>query len=964
VIEDFMTAYWGKLPLTDKPYPVHPKVNAFVGQSGHGKTTIMDGIRTALGESTFETNRGIGYYVNKKSTWAIVRVGFYNRQIDNRVGMDAKKPFEMYGYRQDKVVVCCRIFKNSEGRWNKEYYVFDGEFIDLKGLAENPKAYKQAIKTQENYRQMLEDCIGLSASFRRLMSMDPHSVRDLVDKSPAALYQQIYELKGVKDIKNRYEDAKQRLSVQKKDYETLKEELEAAKSRYADLGAKVELYQQHKCKVTQKERLDVMRAKVVFAETEEVIDKLKSEIKSATDEIQQLETEINQSKILIQECDSKIAKLTEAAEAASKLINSLNAECDLFTVQMTEKNVVLRNMSKDIERIAKIQPISIEDLKEELDTVTRQCNALLVETVRLKNAIQAIESDLKRLGRNNVLFPPFVDKYREQLTKANIEFTMLADAISIKGQHKDWQRAIEAFLGRERYRIVVSQNDFLMAKKLQQSAQYGARVCLPKAPREAALKSQGKLLSIYDAIEVKEKQIIDGYLEHLKKVYLVHTVEEGDQLQKRGLVSITIQGLQQDNDGAIFRHIDVLCCGKSALKMEKSRLENEMEVLKSELGSQESMLADSKITVNTYAVWIKEQEEYQTLESLQVKADLLQSEIDAVSASLITAKEQRAETDKVRVAAFQEVGNAQAEKAAMETQTKASANLITNVKRRLRSNETDLDQNKVKLGMFRQALIDFGINDDNILFIPQDLAGADYNDDQGNRISSIYFESEAKKLDSEIKEFVAKHKDIDDTTVQLYTAQDGIVESQEKRLKANEDLRVEVEEETQNCLYALTRHIKDIIKDYIDEFNVLAGLLRAEGKGRLESITDDPAFWELQMFIGFDGKKPAPINGPDLSQGQRSCTSLMLLLAAISNRKNGGLMPIMFLDEPRSRLDDDRGNEVGWLLQVTDVQYFITHQQGESLKTVDWINHAYTCIKCGEDELFTQPMILKRMRTV
>lgn len=963
MIEDFMTAYWGKLPLTDKPYPVHPKVNAFVGQSGHGKTTIMDGIRTALGDTTFETNRGIGYYVNKKSTWAIVRVGFYNRQIDNRVQIDAQKPFEMYGYREDKVVVCCRVFKNSEGRWNKEYYVFDGEFTDLKGLAENPKAYKQALQTQEKYRKMLEDCIGLSASFRRLMSMDPHSVRDLVDKSPEALYQQIYELKGVKDIKNRYEDAKQRLSAQKKACETLKEELDAAKNRYADLGAKVELYKQHKLKVTQKERLDVMRAKVAFMETEEQTDKLTSEIVTATDEIQRLESEINQSQILIQECDAKIAKLTEASKAAAVQIGSLNADCDILARQSTEKDLMLQRLLQDIERIAKIQPISIEDLRAELDTATQQYNALLAETVQLQKAVQVIDSDLMHLNRNKVLFPTWVDKYRSHLAQANIEFTMLADAISIKGQHTEWQRAIEAFLGRERYRIVVSQNDYLPAKKLQQSAQYGARVCLPKVPRGAVAKSQGKLLSIYDAIEIKNEQIIGGYLEHLKTVHLVRTVEEGDFLQKQGLVSITIEGLQQDGDGAIFRHVDLLCCGKSALELEKARLQSKMEALKSELGSQESKLAEAKIAVNTYDDWIKQQEEYLTLESLQAKADLLQSEVYLVSANLAAAKEKRAETEKAQIDALEEVGNVRSQKAVLETQTTANGNIIANAKRRLRSNEIDLGQNKVKLDMFRQALIDFGLSEDDMAFIPQDLAGADYRDDQGNRISSIYFENEAKKLDSEIKEFMANHKDIDDTTVQLYAAQAGIVESQEKRLKANEDLRMEVEEETQNCLYALTRHIKEIINDYIDEFNVLAELLRAEGKGRLETPTDDPAGWELHMFIGFDGKKPAPINGPDLSQGQRACTSLMLLLAAISNRKNGGLMPIMFLDEPRSRLDDDRGNEVGWLLQVTDVQYFITHQQGESLKSVDWINHAYTCIKCGEDELFTQPMILKRMRT-
>lgn len=139
--------------------------------------------------------------------------------------------------------------------------------------------------------------------------------------------------------------------------------------------------------------------------------------------------------------------------------------------------------------------------------------------------------------------------------------------------------------------------------------------------------------------------------------------------------------------------------------------------------------------------------------------------------------------------------------------------------------------------------------------------------------------------------------------------------------------------------------------------------MEAQAKGRLEEKGEDPELWELFLSIGFDGKKPTPINGPELSSGQRACTSLMILLAAMNNRRESLKVPIMFLDEPRARLDDDRGNEVGQLLQVTDVQYFITHQQGQSLKTVDWINHAFSCSLCLPGEQFAPPMIFKRMRS-
>jgi len=142
----------------------------------------------------------------------------------------------------------------------------------------------------------------------------------------------------------------------------------------------------------------------------------------------------------------------------------------------------------------------------------------------------------------------------------------------------------------------------------------------------------------------------------------------------------------------------------------------------------------------------------------------------------------------------------------------------------------------------------------------------------------------------------------------------------------------------------------------------LVGLLREFCNTLLEEITPEPETWQLHLAIGFDGKKPSPIDGPDLSSGQKACTSLMLLLAALNSQKEGKVSPIMFLDEPKARVDDDRGNEIGQLLQVTDIQYFITHQQGESLKSIDWIDHAYSCSAREPGKQFANPLIFKRAR--
>jgi chromosome segregation ATPase len=204
MIKDFSTVYWGYLPATKEPYKVHEKVNAFIGPSGHGKTTIWDGLRLMLGASHYESSRTPSFYVNKKSNWAVVRVSFYNMPINGI------RPFEPVRKFKDEVTACCRIHKNEQGSWTKDYYLFDGQFVDLNDLNFNTKAYSGVALNSSEYLQVLEQCLGITKEFRNLMAMSPDTVREVVNSSPNTLFNLIFDLKGTKEYKKRYDDSKQR----------------------------------------------------------------------------------------------------------------------------------------------------------------------------------------------------------------------------------------------------------------------------------------------------------------------------------------------------------------------------------------------------------------------------------------------------------------------------------------------------------------------------------------------------------------------------------------------------------------------------------------------------------------------------------------------------------------------------------------------------------------------------------
>lgn len=251
-----------------------------------------------------------------------------------------------------------------------------------------------------------------------------------------------------------------------------------------------------------------------------------------------------------------------------------------------------------------------------------------------------------------------------------------------------------------------------------------------------------------------------------------------------------------------------------------------------------------------------------------------------------------------------------------------------------------------------------GLSGDDIEFIQYEVQGSAFRDQQGNLLTSKEFQQRLNTLRQERGELY--DSSVNDEVVRLVEAQEGQVELLIRNLQGLKEDRNELERTCNDLLFQFRGHIKEIMKDYISEFESLADLLKASTKGRLVEITPEPETWEIHLFIGYDGKEPVAVDGPDLSSGQKASTSLMILLAAISDNRNGRTAPIMFLDEPKARVDDDRGNEIGQLLQITDIQYFITHQQGESLKTIDWIDHAFTCSAREPDKQFANPLILKK----
>lgn len=952
MIKDFSTVFWGYLPRTKEAYKVHEKVNAFIGPSGHGKTTIWDGLRLMLGASHFESKRTFSFYVHKKSNWAVVRVAF------NNLPVNGVRPFETVRKFKDEVTACCRIYKNEQSSWARDYYLFDGEFLDITDLQFNTRAYSEAALSVGDYLEMLEQCLGITKEFRNLMAMSPDTVREVVNSSPHSLFHLIFDLKGAKGYKKRYDDSKQRLNEQEVAIERAEEEMEQAQSRFEQTRQKAQKFRLYQGKEKEVEATKLKLKKLEYFESQEILTLTEEEILKVEQQGKDEADKVNKLTIQIDAIQNEINRLEEEYNLLDGVEEQANQDTIGYKSTETEKNTKAKELAGHINDLEQIKPQDKDELEQLRDILTEDLNKKRQDYFQAKFDLDQLKQKLSDLENNRLPYKDEAKKFREVLNEKHIPFIMLADAVSVKPEMRKWQEAIEAYIGNNRYRIIVETDKYLPAKKLQEKARYGARVSLPKSGQELPPKIDIPYPSIRSAINISYRDKVEGYLDKLNHVYLVETVEEGHALQARGIESITLEGLLQDDDGAIHLKYHTLCCGKLALEEEKKRAKELLPSKESLVQKLQASVRKAQDELDEVTETIKAQELLTKLPEMKQRLSQLLEEVAKFSALAKEAAGKRATAKKEKEEIREKEFAVREDKARLEeNKNHAAQNAADLIKK-----YNDLQKKLESLGSsMEQALSEvkvLGLSEDDISFISYEVQGAAFMDSQGNRLTSKEMSNHLSTLLSEKEKLY--DSSVNEEIVRLVEAQEGQVEILTQNLRGLKEDRADLARTCDDLLFQFREHIKEIMRDYIAEFESFADLLKASAKGKLVEVTPDPETWEIHLYIGYDGKEPVAVDGPHLSSGQKASTSLMILLAALSDNKNGKTTPIMFLDEPKARVDDDRGNEIGQLLQVTDIQYFITHQQGESLKSIDWIDHAFTCSACEPGKDFANPLILKK----
>lgn len=610
----------------------------FTGVNGSGKSTILDAMTYALtGNTQFnkaakDRDRTVKGYVrgDTKSNGAMryLRQG----QIISYVAMEFWSPSE-----QENMVIGVCIesqddVSNPSSNWFicKNATIEDINFVNIEGknLYVTPKSLLQLkgvrmksaeFMGRERGTEQIVRALGLRcevskyrSKLTKMMAFNPENNIDQfiaecvlepgTVNSLKELRQQREQFEHIKKIYEDLRDGKAKLEeVEKKiqEYETKKRNLDIREMllRYQELQVKQKeeediqfrlaaLEQKKRGLVKQKEAVQGLfeeaRKRLQIAESNDAYQGMQKSIQNLENQILRLEHNIKQE-------EEQVAKLLRLQKSLTEEISWIMEEYEedqkRYLLHIADQGYSVDKKRKEL--------IVFLDLVEKLqDDLGTEKVHLEDELKALKQEIVKLEQQFKILESNQAIFPEEIvnskQVIKDEFVKRGIatEVRTFAELVqSIKDA--SWRKAIETFLGRKRFYIIVDGQYCHEAMKiLQEKKLHAANVVITdKLPDSEVIKGSAAEQLVIPNIYARRYA---NYL--LNRIHLCETLEELHEYPKGGLMK----------DGMLAKSYSVacmdikktqICLGQDAIEWQKKAVLEKKYVIQDEYQRKNDALA-------------------------------------------------------------------------------------------------------------------------------------------------------------------------------------------------------------------------------------------------------------------------------------------------------------------------------------------------------------------------------------
>ena len=433
----------------------------------------------------------------------------------------------------------------------------------------------------------------------KMMAFKPEKNVEKFVKDSVLVQNDVNSLQSLREQKNHYSEAVQMLENNQKRKDLL-EKIETAtfayekQLKYMNIRKMMYSYQflqkdkqdldqreiQSKVLKLEQGKLNDQKGKVEIelGNARENLTKVKDSNRTLSDSLDDKNNELKKCKEDIKACESAIADLKNLQIAITQLIPQIEND---FQVSR-ESQEVLKNLAEP-----GFDPFEKQTRFIEFgDQIKAACDQYSADKVRLEdkkkeciNALSDIEKDIKDLQSKKIIFPrdaeyakkTIQDEFGSRSIKSEVRFfAELVEEI----KDENWRRAIETFLGRKRYYLIVDDEYCDVALRILKDKKLtNANVVLSDKIPDSDIEKD----SAAEILEIKNKAArkYANYL--LNGIHLCDTIEELHDYPKGGLMK---DGMLTKSYAATMMKINdvVPCLGKNVAEMQLEMKKREKEL--------------------------------------------------------------------------------------------------------------------------------------------------------------------------------------------------------------------------------------------------------------------------------------------------------------------------------------------------------------------------------------------------
>lgn len=433
----------------------------------------------------------------------------------------------------------------------------------------------------------------------KMMAFKPEKNVEKFVKDSVLVQNDVNSLQSLREQKNHYSEAVQMLENNQKRKELL-EKIETAtfayekQLKYMKIRKMMYSYQflqkdqqeLKQCKIRsktlelEKETLEKQKNSV-DSELElarKNLTKVESSNRTLSDSLNDKNNELKKCKDEIEKCESAIADLKNLQIAITQLIPQIENDVQISR----ESQEVLKNLAElGIDPFEKqTRFIEFGNLIQSVrDEYTTKKVLLTDDAEKCRGKLADIEKDIKALQTNQILFLQEA-KNAKQIIQNEFECRSITSEVRFFAElveeikDESWRRAIETFLGRKRYYLIVDDEYCDVALRILKDKKLtNANIVLSDKIPDSDIEKD----SAAEILEIKNKAArkYANYL--LNGIHLCDTIEELHDHPKGGLMK---DGMLTKSYAATMMKINdvVPCLGKNVVELQLKLKEREKEL--------------------------------------------------------------------------------------------------------------------------------------------------------------------------------------------------------------------------------------------------------------------------------------------------------------------------------------------------------------------------------------------------